>query len=141
MDAALDRAAGQGDSVCGGFGAMGMAVAVAAGDSDAVELALVAGVALAAMVGVWLPGRFFAGQPHGTVSAQVWRVGLKLTVAYVLAVGSWVLVLGWLAVLFGRQQRPPAEESLVAVPVSAGPLEDERSAAAELTRPDKADGT
>jgi hypothetical protein len=31
-------------------------------------------------------------------------VALKLAATYLLAVGSWVLLLGWVAVLFGRQQ-------------------------------------
>ena len=95
-----------------------------------------AGVVLAALVGAWLPGRFFAGEPSGTVSHQVWSVGLKLAGAYVLAVGSWVLLLGWWAALFGRQ-RPPAEEVLVAVPVLAGPADRSRSAAAEIPPPDE----
>jgi len=94
------------------------------------------GVVAAALVGVWLPGRFFAGEPHGTVSAQVWSVGLKLVAAYVLAVLSWVLVLGWVATLFGRQ-RPPMEEALVAVPVLAGPPEGRLSAKAEIPPPDE----
>ena len=34
---------------------------------------------------------------------------LKLAAAYLLAVGSWVLLLGWVATLFGRK-KPPAEE-------------------------------
>ena len=94
-------------------------------------------VVLAGLVGVWLPGRFFEGTPSGTVSAQVWHVTLKLTAAYLLGVGSWVLLLGWVATLFGRQQPPPAEELLVPVPVLAGPDEGTRSAAAEIPPPDK----
>jgi hypothetical protein len=78
------------------------------------------GVSLAAGVAVWLPGRFFAGIPHGTVSAQVWAVGLKLAGVYLLAVGCWVLLLAWEAVLLYRRQ-PPPEESFVAVPVLTGP--------------------
>jgi hypothetical protein len=66
-------------------------------------------VVLASLVAVWLPGKFFAGIPHGTVSAQVWHVTLKLAATYLLAVGSWILLLGWAAVLFGRQQ--PLEEN------------------------------
>jgi hypothetical protein len=66
------------------------------------------GVVLAALLTVELPSHFFAAEPSGSVHAQVWRVVLKLIVTYLLAVGSWVLLLGWLAVLFGRQQ-PCAE--------------------------------
>ena len=94
------------------------------------------GVVLVAVVGVVLPGNFFAGEPHGTVTAQVWAVGMKLTVAYLLAVASWVLLLGWWATLFGRQE-PPAEEVLVAVPVLAGPEEGSRSAVVEIPPPDE----
>jgi hypothetical protein len=89
-------------------------------------------VVLAALVSVSLPGRFFTGQPSGTVSAQVGHVTLKLAAAYLLAVGSWLLLLGWLAVLFGRQQ-PPAVEA--PVPVAAGPEEETQSA--EIPPPDE----
>ena len=89
-------------------------------------------VAPAALVGAWLPGRFFLADPHGTVSAQVWTVGLKLAATYVLAVSGWVLVLGWAAVMFARQLPPPLEEALVAVPVGVGPAEGKKSAKVEV---------
>lgn len=92
-------------------------------------------VVLAALVAVALPGRFFAGTPRGAVSAQVWSVGLKLAVTYLLAVGSWLLLLGWVATLFGRQL-PPKEEALAAVPVASGPPEGARGAAVEIPPPD-----
>jgi hypothetical protein len=57
---------------------------------------------LAALAGVVLPGHFFNGVPQGTVSHQVWVVALKLVGSYVLAVCSWVLLLGWAAVMLGR---------------------------------------
>jgi hypothetical protein len=82
------------------------------------------GVVLAALVGVALPSLFFAGIPHGTVSEQVWAVGFKLAGAYLLAVGSWVLLLGWIAALMSRtapRTNPPDDESLVAVPAAPGP--------------------
>jgi hypothetical protein len=78
------------------------------------------GVAVAAFVGVWLPAQFFEKPPHGTVSAQVWSVILKLAATYVLAVGSWVLLLGWWATLFARPRIAPDDEELVAVPVLSG---------------------
>jgi hypothetical protein len=56
----------------------------------------------AALLAVALPGRFFAAMPSGTVSAQIWRVSLKLAASYLLAVGSWVLLLAWQSVLFER---------------------------------------
>jgi hypothetical protein len=62
------------------------------------------GVLLATLVAVWLPSHFFNADPHGSVSAQIWRVSLKLTASYLLAVSSWVLLLAWAAVLFGKQQ-------------------------------------
>jgi hypothetical protein len=68
-------------------------------------------VVLAALAGVVLPGHFFAGVPHGTVSHQVWAVALKLVGSYVLAVCSWVLLLGWAAVMLARQP-DPAEDAL-----------------------------
>jgi hypothetical protein len=93
-------------------------------------------VILAALVGVLLPGRLFVSLPHGTVSAQVWTVVLKLTAAYVLAVGTWVLLLARVATLFGRQT-PPSEEALVAVPVLTGPTAGKQSATAEIPPPDE----
>ncbi len=88
------------------------------------------GVALAALVAVVLPENFFAGEPRGTVAAQVWAVGLKLTVTYLLAVTSWVVLLGWWAALFCGQRRPPADEELVAVPVLSEPPDGELKARA-----------
>ncbi len=65
---------------------------------------------LAAMLAVWLPGRFFAGNPHGTVSAQVWHVSLKLAATYLLVMSSWVMLLCWAAVLFGCQKPLPEND-------------------------------
>jgi hypothetical protein len=94
-------------------------------------------VILAAFVGVWLPGRLFNPLPHGTVSAQVWTVVLKLAATYVLAIGTWVLLLAWVATLFGRQASPPVEEALVAVPVLTGPQQGKHGATAEIPPPDE----
>jgi hypothetical protein len=94
------------------------------------------GVILAAIAGVWLPGHLFDKLPSGTVSAQVWHVGLKLAAAYLLAVTSWIVLLAWWATLFAARKQPPTEEVLVAVPVLAGPPEDHRSATAEIPPPD-----
>ena len=52
------------------------------------------GVVVASLTGVLLPEELFDSAPHGSVSEQVWRVVLKLAVAYLLAVGSWVLAVG-----------------------------------------------
>jgi hypothetical protein len=94
------------------------------------------GVIVTSIAGVWLPGHFFDKLPSGTVSAQVWHVGLKLAAAYLLAVASWVLLLAWWATLFAARRQPPTEEMLVAVPVLAGPPEDHRSAKADISPPD-----
>ena len=69
------------------------------------------GVAIAALVAVWLPGRFFVATPHGTVLAQEVRVVLKLSAAYLMAVTSWTLLLAWAAVLFGRQEPLPESDA------------------------------
>jgi len=92
-------------------------------------------VVLAALVAVELPSRFFAASPSGGVNAQIWHVTLKLAVTYLLAMGSWVLLLGWVAVLFGRQQ-PPRKEVLVAVPALVGPPEPGKQAAVKLDLPE-----
>jgi hypothetical protein len=68
-------------------------------------------VVLASLVAVWLPVKSFTELPHGTVTAQVWCVVLKLVSAYLLAVTSWVLLLAWQATLFARQQLPEASPS------------------------------
>jgi len=78
------------------------------------------GSAVAAFLGVWLPAQFFSGMPHGTVSAQVWSVILKLAATYVLAVTSWVLLLAWWATLFARPKNTGDDEELAAVPVLIG---------------------
>jgi hypothetical protein len=96
---------------------------------------------IAALLSVWLPSKLFAGLPHGSVSAQLWHVWLKLGAAYVLAVGCWVFLLGWAATLFGRQA-PPPDAALVSVPVLAGPPNGSQSAKAEPPiDPDEGPGT
>jgi hypothetical protein len=98
------------------------------------------GVVLASVAGVWLSGKFFAAMPSGTVSAQVWHVGLKLAAAYIVAVGSWVLLLAWFATLFGQQSpaanQPPADDAEVPVPVRNGPPERFLGAKADIPPPD-----
>ena len=94
------------------------------------------GVIIAALLGVLLPSRFFIELPHGTVSAHVWTVILKLAAAYLLAAGTWVLLLAWVATLFGRQT-PPAEEVLVAVPAPTSPPQEKQRATAEIPPADE----
>ncbi|MDR3753816.1 MAG: hypothetical protein P4K93_06205 [Terracidiphilus sp.] len=63
------------------------------------------GAVIAALVGVLLPSYFFNGEPHGSVTHQVWAVSLKLAGAFLLAMASWVLLLAWAAVLLTRDPR------------------------------------
>jgi hypothetical protein len=88
------------------------------------------GAVAAAFVAVWIPSQFFSKVPHGTVSAQVWSVVLKLAGTYVLAVGSWVVLLGWWATLFALPRSTPDDEELVGVPVLSGGPEPELRARA-----------
>ena len=67
---------------------------------------------VAALVSVVLPAHFFNGLPSGTVAHQVWAVMLKLAAAYVLAVGCWLLLLAWAAVLLDRTQTARAAPGL-----------------------------
>ena len=94
------------------------------------------GVVLASLIGVWLPGKFFQSVPSGTVSAQVGHVVLKLAAAYILAVGSWVLLLGWFATVFSQHaptaNQPPADEAELPVPVLNGPPNRSLSAKADV---------
>jgi hypothetical protein len=100
-----------------------------------------AGVVVAALLGVYLPGRFFSGAPTGAVSHQVWAVILKLAGSYLLAIASWVLLLGWWATLFcGKRPEggaePPDGDALLPVPVLAGPPDRELRAKAVSTTED-----
>lgn len=83
------------------------------------------GAVIAALVGVLLPSDFFNGDPHGTVTHQVWAAILKPVAAYLLAMTSWVLLLAWAAVLLARDDRkpkPPEDDAPIAAPVGTGSL-------------------
>jgi hypothetical protein len=83
------------------------------------------GAVIAALLGVLVPSYFFNGEPHGTVTHQVWAVSLKVAGAYLLAIVSWVLLLAWAAVLLARDERrpkAPGDDALVAAPVGSGLL-------------------
>jgi len=85
-------------------------------------------VVLAALLGVVLPGHFFAGLPSGSVSHQIWAVVLKLVASYILIVGCWILLLAWAAVLLDRSAggaERGGDDSLVPVPEGSGPLDEE----------------
>ena len=96
------------------------------------------GVVIAALLGVWLPSHFFNAMPKGSVAAQEWAVIWKLTATYLLAVGSWVLLLGWWATLFSKHPSTlPTEEVLAPVPVLSGPPNGNLRARAEVPPPDE----
>lgn len=70
------------------------------------------GVIIVALVSVALPGHFYSAAPHGTVSAQVWHVSLKLAASYLLGVSGWVLLLAWAGVLFAQQKPLPENDAV-----------------------------
>jgi hypothetical protein len=86
-------------------------------------------VVLAALAGVALPGHFFAGLPQGTVTHQIWAVVFKLVASYVIAVGFWIVLLAWAAVLMSREaggaEQGGDDDSMVPVPVGSGPLRED----------------
>ena len=93
------------------------------------------GVLAASLVGVWLPSQLFNGTPKGSVAAQEWAVAWKLAATYLLAVSSWVLLLGWWATLFS--QRKPTMTVEVLTPVLTGPPNGELKARAVIPPPDE----
>ena len=93
------------------------------------------GVVVASLLAVLVPHLLFAKLPSGTVNAQIWAVSLKLAASYLLAVGSWVLLLAWAAVLFDRQQRPP-DSSTDLIPALIGPPDAGNQAAIKLPLPE-----
>jgi hypothetical protein len=79
-----------------------------------------------ALIGEVLPGYFFAGDPKGSVQAQIWKVILKLIAAYIVSVGCWVLAVAWsAALLIGIDATPGAstpEPAPLPKPADAPPL-------------------
>jgi hypothetical protein len=89
------------------------------------------GVILAALAGVLLPAQFFASGPKGSVAAQEWAVGWKLTCTYLLAIGSWIVLLAWWATLSINPAIPPSDdEEFAPVPALAGPPDKQLKARA-----------
>jgi hypothetical protein len=85
-------------------------------------------VIVAALVAVEWPSHFFTGEPHGTVTHQVWSVMLKLAGSYLLAVVCWVLLLAWCVVLLCRtvpNKLQLDEDSLVPASVGPTPLNED----------------
>ncbi len=80
---------------------------------------------IAALAAVEWPSHFFSGEPHGTVSHQVWSVVLRIAAAYLLAIVCWVLLLAWCAVLLSRTRSTKVDSDddfLVPAPVGPTPL-------------------
>ena len=90
-------------------------------------------VVVAVVLGRALPGLFATDSISGSAPSRLGIVGLQHLASGLFTAWCWILLLGWLAVLFGRQQkRPPAEEVLVPVPVLTGPEEKSGSAKADV---------
>lgn len=70
-------------------------------------------VAVAALLGVALPGLFISIAPHGSIMHQVADAIFKLVASLTFALGAWILLLGWTAVLLSRSREPlrPAVEA------------------------------
>jgi len=72
-------------------------------------------------------------------SVYVWDVdlatGLKMGAADILETSVWILLLGWLAVLFARTA-PPANKTLVEVPALVGPPESGQESSVKLPLPE-----
>lgn len=85
-------------------------------------------VILWAVIGEAWPQTWFESQPYGSVHAQVWRVMLKMAAAYLLAVTSWMELLGWGAMLLNPRPRTRMDEQVLTLglgaPVRAIPFEE-----------------
>jgi hypothetical protein len=99
------------------------------------------GVLAAALIGVAWPHSFFTALPHGSVSAQVWRVVLKLIATYLLAVASWIALFGWSASLFyaadSSRAGPEEPKDLAGVGVRNLPPDGGKNASVRLPLPDE----
>jgi hypothetical protein len=62
-----------------------------------------------ALVGVGLTGHFFSGAPHGSLSAQVWAVALKLVGAYLIGFFCWIVLLAWVCALLRSKEAAKAQ--------------------------------
>ena len=96
------------------------------------------GVLCAGIVGGVLPSLIFNVASGREAHETVFSLGPKLVATDVLALGSWVLILGWLAVLFARQQKQPPTGKSVSAPILTGPGDKSMSAKAEVPPQDEA---
>jgi hypothetical protein len=101
-------------------------------------------VLVAALIGVAWPQSLFAALPHGAVSAQIWRVVLKLAASYLLVVASWLALMAWAATLIctagpaagGRDDEPG---DLMGVGVRVIPPKGGKSGSVRLPLPEDGD--
>ncbi|MGB6691715.1 MAG: hypothetical protein WBE76_28075 [Terracidiphilus sp.] len=101
-------------------------------------------VLAAALIGVAWPSTFFAALPHGSVSAQVWTVVLKLIAAYLLSIAAWIALLAWAATLLrcGESTHGDGDDDsgdLAGVGVRVRPPDGGKSASVRLPLPDSGD--
>lgn len=102
------------------------------------------GVLCAALLGIAWPESFFAALPHGTVSAQVWRVVLKLLAGYFLVVGSWIALTAWSMTLLcsgGAKAKRSEDDSddLLGVGVRVNRPDGGKSGSVSLPLPESGD--
>jgi hypothetical protein len=93
------------------------------------------GVVLAAILGAGLPAMLLVVTSNGDDALKGLAAWVVRLIANLISAAVWVVLLGWLAVLFGRQN-PPKEEVMVREPVGVGPKEDVRRAKADLPEPE-----
>jgi len=97
------------------------------------------GVLWAVVAGVALPAAVSAAFADEAGHVSLWNVCLRTSIGGLLEVGTWVILLAWLAVLFGHRQEPgsqsPQDEALLPVPVPTGPPDGTLSAKAEVPPP------
>lgn len=101
-------------------------------------------VLAAALLGAAWPASFFAALPHGTVSAQIWRVVLKLAASYLLVVSSWLALLAWAATLMctdgpAAEARDEGPGELTGVGVRVIPPNGGKSGSVRLPLPESGD--
>ncbi len=78
------------------------------------------GLTAEAVVGVALPDLINFATRSASAPESLWRAGVKEGINGVLATGSWILLLGWFAVLFNRTLPTASDVSVeVATPVTA----------------------
>jgi hypothetical protein len=68
-------------------------------------------------------------------STSGWVSELSLGVVSLFVMGIWILLLGWLAVLFSRTL-PPAKEGFAEIPALVGPPDPDRQASVKLPLPE-----